>query len=309
MGGYLSGIRVLIIGLTLATLTAAALWLTEPGPENIEPAHYWADVDDRFLELVNQARAQRGVEPLQTWEPLATSQAGAAEWSYLTMNVQHIWHDDTHISAGMQNAGCLSGGENVSYTSRSGSSTPQVLDAERVAQELFAGYMDSPGHRENLLRPNYGFHGSGTVVHRFTTESGVDYVRVYHTHRFGVDCREDQIPSIGAEGPGRISPPVGGPMVFQEQSMVPMEDIPYAGPPQAERSFNPDQGRLADLMPTFTPYSTATLLLLLTLVGVILGRIQYKRAAARRRLTMTQFRPEASALLLPEAPSTMHLPR
>ncbi|WP_258935074.1 hypothetical protein [Nesterenkonia pannonica] len=137
-GLHQSGIRVLITALILATLTSAGLWLSEPRTDHPEPAHHWSDVDQAFVSLVNQARSQRGVEALQQWEPLSASEAGAAEWSYLTMNVQHIWHDEAHISAGMQNAYCLSGGENVAYTSRSGSSTPQVLDAERVAQELFA---------------------------------------------------------------------------------------------------------------------------------------------------------------------------
>ncbi|WP_147105423.1 CAP domain-containing protein [Nesterenkonia populi] len=305
----MGGIRVLLIALVLATLTAAGLWLTEPEPDNAEPAHYWSEVDREFLELVNQARAQRGVKPLQTWDPLASSRSGAAEWSYMTMNVQHIWHDDAHISAGMQNAGCLSGGENVSYTSRSGSSTFQVLDAERVAQELFAGYMGSPGHRANLLRPHYGFHGSGTVVHRFATASGTDYVRVYHTHRFGVDCRSDQMPQAGADGPTGIKPPPGQPLAFQEESMVPAEEIPHAEVPDPEYEFDPDQTWLASMVPTFTIYSASTLILLLTTVGVTMGVLQHRRLTARRMLTMTQFRPEASALLLPEGPSTRFIPR
>ncbi|WP_258935075.1 hypothetical protein [Nesterenkonia pannonica] len=127
-------------------------------------------------------------------------------------------------------------------------------------------------------------------------------MRIYHTHRFGVDCRSDQMPPRGSRGPcpsvRRRTPP----WCSRRRAWFRLRRFPTRRP-RARCAVRPHRHWFASVVPPLTAYSIITLTLTLVLACVTLGTLHHRRATARRMLTMTQFRPESSSLLLLEAPS------
>ncbi|MFW6321668.1 MAG: CAP domain-containing protein [Halohasta sp.] len=88
----------------------------------------------------------------------------------------------------LASAGCAAGGENVA---QSWIDEPVNVDGETItadtneelAAHLVAQWMDSPGHRENILRESYATSGVGVVI----TEDN----RVYATQNFCADRGSD----------------------------------------------------------------------------------------------------------------------
>ncbi|MEI2727955.1 MAG: CAP domain-containing protein [Candidatus Nanopelagicales bacterium] len=106
--------------------------------------------DARLVALINQARKADGVAPLKVTKKLAKS---AKRWSKTTARSQVLRHDPNLKTSVSSKGGCTalrSWGENVAYTSRS-------------ADSMFAMYMNSPGHRANILDAGFRYVGVGTV--------------------------------------------------------------------------------------------------------------------------------------------------
>ena len=106
--------------------------------------------DARLLALINGARQADGVQPLTMTKKLRKS---AKKWSRVTARTQSLRHDPNLRASVSRRGGCTnlrSWGENVAYTSKS-------------ADSMFAMYMNSPGHRANILDPEFRFVGVGTV--------------------------------------------------------------------------------------------------------------------------------------------------
>lgn len=107
-----------------------------------------------MLAIVNEARAERGVAPLMRCEALDRAAQDYAlvleDWG----NLSHTGPDgskpvDRARAAGY--GGSTFVGENIA----SGAGNVQAA---------MAGWMDSPGHRENILRPAYTQIGLGRSV-------------------------------------------------------------------------------------------------------------------------------------------------
>lgn len=107
-----------------------------------------------MLALVNEVRAERGVAPLVRCEALDRAAQDYAlvleDWG----NLSHTGPDgskpvDRALATGYGRSTVL--GENIA------SGYPDV-------QAVMAGWMDSPGHRENILRPAYTQIGLGRSV-------------------------------------------------------------------------------------------------------------------------------------------------
>ncbi|MDD9207717.1 CAP domain-containing protein, partial [Georgenia sp. 10Sc9-8] len=124
--------------------------------------------DLEMVQIINRHRAAEGVPPMEHWSRL---RQGALDHSRRMLAgdfFEHASHDI--IGADTSAAGCRGGyGENIFW------SDGYPADPEIAMQQ----YMESPGHRANILHPNLRYVATGTV------QSGRE---LYNTQRFAVDC-------------------------------------------------------------------------------------------------------------------------
>jgi uncharacterized protein YkwD len=118
-----------------------------------------AQLDQSTLCLLDQERTRRGLEPLTASGPLAET---ATKYSSYMVANRHFDHVDL-------------AGHNV--LDRVGADAPSLLDRLRVVgenlgwgtyelstpREMVGGWMNSPGHRQNILYPGYQIIGIGVV--------------------------------------------------------------------------------------------------------------------------------------------------
>ena len=118
------------------------------------PSAVDAEIEERVFALANDARAEEGVGSLERHDGL---DAVARRWSqYLAREGLELAHNPG--VADQVPEGWRAVGENVGWLDDGG-----VLDAEEVADRVHEGWMESPGHRENLLRDDYTHLGVGVA--------------------------------------------------------------------------------------------------------------------------------------------------
>ncbi|WP_299652172.1 CAP domain-containing protein [uncultured Tateyamaria sp.] len=147
-------------------------------------------VERLMLDLINEERISRGLDPL------------ALELRLNDASEDHsTWMDDTgvfsHTGAGGSTAGdriedtgfTLSGnwtwGENIAFQSERGA--PGIADD---VADLHTSLMNSPGHRANILNPNFELIGIGVEI-----GDGRGYDAVYVTQNFARTSAPVQIDS------------------------------------------------------------------------------------------------------------------
>ncbi len=118
-------------------------------------------VEREMLALINQERTSRGLEPLQLETRLNDSSEDHSSWMLDTDRFSHTGQGGSSATQRMQQAGFdLSGswrtGENIAWQSERGE--PGISDD--VAQ-LHQNLMNSPGHRANILNPDFRYIGIG----------------------------------------------------------------------------------------------------------------------------------------------------
>jgi uncharacterized protein YkwD len=134
------------------------------GPERMEAegpdggsAVYLAEMERQILELVNAERVAAGLGAL-TNAPLLT--VAARRHSREMAELGYFSHDspteeNRTLAMRLANAGLSSygmAGENI------------ALSTSASAEQFVRMWMDSPGHRENLLRPEFKFSGIGVYT-------------------------------------------------------------------------------------------------------------------------------------------------
>lgn len=87
------------------------------------------------IQLTNRERARRGLQPLK---PVPTMMADARSWSQNQANRSRMYHSR------------MGYGENVAY-------------GQRDPEEVMNAWMNSRGHRANILNPRYSTIGVGAV--------------------------------------------------------------------------------------------------------------------------------------------------
>jgi uncharacterized protein YkwD len=92
--------------------------------------------ENRIVDLVNAERRQRGLRPLRVAQPLMDF---ARKWSRTQANSRRMYH-----SGGPY-------GENVAY-------------GQRDPQAVMVAWLNSPGHRANILNGRYSEIGVGVVM-------------------------------------------------------------------------------------------------------------------------------------------------
>lgn len=112
----------------------------------------------QVIELVNEERAKAGLSPLQ--ESAQASKAASVRAEEITRSFSHTRPDGSSFSTALQQNGVSfrSSGENIAY-------------GQRTPQEVMNSWMNSQGHRANILNPNFTAIGVGYVQN----SSGVGY--------------------------------------------------------------------------------------------------------------------------------------
>ena len=144
------------------------------------PAHAASVVLDSYdremFELVNAERAAAGLPALEWFEPARpTATSHSAD-----MMASGAFAHDQQLEAEMGSVGCTYVGENIFYE-RKGDYRRGLRSPE--PSYSMSRYMDSAGHRANVLRPDYTHFVAGTVYDQAT---GL----LYNTQRFAGDCPE-----------------------------------------------------------------------------------------------------------------------
>lgn len=149
----------LILGLVLILANLAIAAPMIPMPINMNGATVMTADEMRYLELTNQERASRGLSHLVV-DPLLV-EVGRAH-SREMADIKYFSHTsptaslktpmDRYLAAEKQRPSWALVGENLFYCS--------IVDVERG----HVAFMNSPGHRENVLEPRYERMGIGIYV-------------------------------------------------------------------------------------------------------------------------------------------------
>lgn len=128
--------------------------LPRPGeitqPENNHSNHLAVELE--VFRLVNEAREQEGLHPLQLSEKLMV----VAEAKSQDM-VDHAYF--SHISPVYGGMRDLFNAFDVNYRWAG----ENIATGQRTAEAVMSAWMDSPGHRANILHPNFNQIGVGAV--------------------------------------------------------------------------------------------------------------------------------------------------
>jgi uncharacterized protein YkwD len=120
----------------------------------VKDGHPRPDLEEQMLELVNAERSAHGLRPVKA-DPILSELARAHSRDMLARGYfAHVTPEGNDLSDRMQQAriGYLSAGENLALA-------PTLHTAH-------AGLMRSPGHRANILRPQFGRLGIGILDSR-----------------------------------------------------------------------------------------------------------------------------------------------
>jgi uncharacterized protein YkwD len=126
----------------LAVLAVAAGLLLVPAAPATAQGAGAATVERRMVELTNRARAAVGARPLAVDARLTST---SRDWSCRMAAAGTLRHDPNFAASGAK-------GENVAWRSGAGAD---------VGLQLHNQFMNSPGHRANLLNPRWTRLGIG----------------------------------------------------------------------------------------------------------------------------------------------------
>lgn len=104
------------------------------------------DFVQAVVDLVNQERSKEGLSPLTGVTQLHSY--AAVRSSELVSRFEHVRPDGSNPLTYVINMGYFRAGENIAY----GYATPEAV---------MNAWMDSPGHRMNILTPEYSYIGIG----------------------------------------------------------------------------------------------------------------------------------------------------
>ncbi len=201
-------------------------------------------VEREMLALINQERTSRGLDPLELERNLNESSEDHSSWMLDTDRFSHTGQGGSSATQRMQAAGFdLSGswrtGENIAWQSERGA--PGISDD--IAQ-LHQNLMNSPGHRANILNPDFKYIGIGIEEGDM---QGYDAVMV--TQNFAATQGDVDLDNGGTTPP--VTPPVEEVVEPEEEEVTtptepevpetdvteteePVDETPVAEVPDAE---------------------------------------------------------------------------
>jgi uncharacterized protein YkwD len=151
-----------MLELTRLACAALALSLAAPSSGSAEAPGNLQQLRSEALDLVNQSREQEGLPPLQPGTALNEAAQAHAEDMLARDYYAHVAPDgttpaDRYAAAGGSRWRLIE--ENIA---RCAECRPPVAESE--AQRLHRGWMDSPGHRKNILAEGITRFGFGVAV-------------------------------------------------------------------------------------------------------------------------------------------------
>lgn len=161
-----------LLAATVCTFPAVAT-AARAATASCTPASSWpsarADLASRVVELVNERRENRGLQPLRVTQSLTAS----AVWKARHMaHFRYLAHNDP---APPDARGV---GERLEACGYSGSNRGEnIAYGFRTPQAVMQAWLSSPSHRANIDNPRFGSIGVGAAV----AENGV----VYWAQNFG----------------------------------------------------------------------------------------------------------------------------
>lgn len=159
------------LAVALAAALGAVLLVAVPAAPASAATTISPSWDSRLLVLINQARSKAGLPVVALWTPVSTQ---AAQWSSRNASRDQLAHDPSYASDAGKVCGVSVARENVAYTTGS-------------ADSMFNAYMNSPGHRANILSRDTQFVGLGTVAAPWAAHPSI--VMHWNTMRFiGGSC-------------------------------------------------------------------------------------------------------------------------
>ncbi|RLK02774.1 CAP domain-containing protein [Ruegeria conchae] len=202
-------------------------------------------VEREMLALINQERTSRGLDPLELERNLNESSEDHSTWMLDTDRFSHTGQGGSSATQRMQAAGFdLSGswrtGENIAWQSERGA--PGISDD--VAQ-LHQNLMNSPGHRANILNPDFKYIGIGIEEGDM---QGFDAVMV--TQNFAATQGEVDLDNGGTTPP--VNPPVEEVAEPEEEVTTPTEpEVPDTDVTETEEPV--DETPVAEVPETDEP--------------------------------------------------------
>lgn len=142
-------------------------------------------IEQAMLVLINQERIAAGVAPLQFNTTLNAAAEDHSENMLINNIFSHTGFDGSTARERMTDAGYVfsgtnASGENIAYQSERG-----LLGIDDDVRDLHDGLMNSPGHRANILNPNFEEIGIGIEEGLFT-DGGATFSAVMVTQNFAL---------------------------------------------------------------------------------------------------------------------------
>jgi len=144
---------------------------------------YAAQIEQRVVALVNQLRAQNGLNQLSVSSELTNT---ARYKSNSLLQLQYFAHSNPQYGDNgpmylMRNVFGIKGSmyyENIMYAMH------LQGDVEAVAQYIYTAWYNSAGHRDNMLRTGINYIGVGIVVNQLDSTEAGNYANYFATQHF-----------------------------------------------------------------------------------------------------------------------------
>ena len=130
-------------------------------PKSVNPASVTVEFERRVLELTNNERVRRGIPALQWSDTLGRAARAHSEDMARNGFMSHRGSNGSTFDQRIAQAG-FNGG----YLAEN------VASGQRTPEEVVNSWMNSPGHRENILNPVYTHLGVGFADNKWTQKFG-----------------------------------------------------------------------------------------------------------------------------------------
>lgn len=162
-------------------------------------------LEKRTFDLVNDERLDAGLMPLTWNEEITEVCRGHSTDMAVREYFAHESPEGDNVKQRLNNAGIYywnHSGENIALlgfvksrlVNRFGDAIEtEYYTFEEMAQRAAEGWMDSPGHRENILRPEYDEAGMGVVYANESYYFTQDFISRAECGYFNGPCCEDGI--------------------------------------------------------------------------------------------------------------------
>lgn len=149
-----------------------------------------SDLEWLMLNLINEERDANGLDPLDLELLLNDSSEDHSDWMLDTDNFSHTGSGgsnpgDRMRDSGFEFSGSWTWGENIAIQSERGA--PGLADD---VEDLHQSLMNSPGHRANILNPDFEVIGIGIEQGEYNGWDGV--IVTQNFARTGADVQLDQ---------------------------------------------------------------------------------------------------------------------